>query len=356
MEELQDFLEKYKPVEYVEKEKNIFQIAGFPHYENVSSNVLAYFLKNTVVFKSLFSCISDDIFECNIKNITREEQTESGKRIDILINTDKIIIGIENKINAWLNNPMEDYYDHLQRLARNENKEWMFIILSKSKVEKNEKYVNILYSDFAVALRKNYSQLLNSLGYRYFFFLNEYIENIESFNGGLYMNNEFVEIAKQNSNLKKIEQIITEGESLRSELVKIAYRILDDLRKYNKPFNVWPRPYTEPNKIFAIAAFDNYVLTDKNYNFVIDVRVKVDGFEIRIFERNGRFFDDEFQEILAEILSDLYEKFETEYDPDDMGAYYKDKIKLEDYDKLIGILEQILDAFDKYIKSEKNGV
>jgi hypothetical protein len=344
MEEIEEFLKKYKLVEYVEKEKNIFQIAGFPHYENVSSNVLAYFLKYPIVFESLLNCIEKDRFpydisECN--DVAREEYTKEGKRIDILIKTDKVIIGIENKINDPVNdpaesNPLDDYYEHLKELAG--SKEWKFIVLSKTKVQESEDYINILYSDFATELRKNYSELLKSLGHRYFFLLNEYIENIESFNGGLYMNNEFVEIAKQDGNLEKIEQIMVEGPRLRSELISIANRILDDLKEHNKSFkNIWV--YKQPNQIFGTAVFQDCIL--ENYNFTIDVYVKPTGFEIQIFERHD-LFDEAFEEILAEILPNL-----DEYDVDDR-AYYNEKIKLEEYDKLMDLLKQILDDFNKY--------
>jgi hypothetical protein len=355
MEGLEEFLKQYKLVEYVEKEKNIFQIAGFPHYENVSSNVLAYFLKYPIVFESLLNCIEKDRFpydisECNIENITREKSTKERKRIDILINTDKVIIGIENKIDDPVNdptvsNPMNDYYEYLKELAKKENKAWKFIVLSKIKVEESENYINILYSDFAKELRKNYSELQKGLGDRYFLLLNEYVENIESFNGGLYMNNEFVEIAKQDGNLKKIEQIMSEGVRLRDGLQKFTDRILDDLKKDNKYFKtVWVDKY--PNRIFATVFFQDCFLTDKKYNVSITVHVAVYGFEITIYEQEDQF-DDEFDEILGEILQGLDEQYDVLDEGFGDRACYK-VIKLEDYDKLIELLKQIFDAFNKY--------
>jgi hypothetical protein len=50
------------------------------------------------------------------------------------------------------------------------------------------------------------------------------------------------------------------------------------------------------------------------------------------------------------ILPDLNEK----YDISDR-AYYKDKMELDEYDKLIFILKKILNAFGKYIESKNYG-
>ena len=48
MEEIQFFLKKYKLLEIKKVDLNFFQIAGFPHYENVSSNILNFFYKTNL--------------------------------------------------------------------------------------------------------------------------------------------------------------------------------------------------------------------------------------------------------------------------------------------------------------------
>jgi hypothetical protein len=107
-DELEKFLEEYYIVEKKEYNPNIFEISGFPHYENVFSNVFAFFLgKCNFILKAFLKCINNINIEFNVEydgviNIHREERTESGKRIDIVINTNRFVIGIENKIHAPL--------------------------------------------------------------------------------------------------------------------------------------------------------------------------------------------------------------------------------------------------------------
>jgi hypothetical protein len=70
------------------------------------------------------------------------------------------------------------------------------------------------------------------------------------------------------------------------------------------------------------------------------------GFVITVLERNQRF-DGKFKSILEEIVPDLNEK----YTITDKTYYKKDQINLEEYDKLLSVLKQILAAFGKYTES-----
>ena len=350
MEEIENFLKEYKYLEYKKVDLNFFQIAGFPHYENVSSNILKYYLDNNFVFKAFSNCIllNYDLANDNVEYIEREYGTENYKRIDIVVSTNKYIIGIENKIYAVLNNPIEDYISTLKNLAEKEKKEYILVILSKNKVEKDERYKNILHTDFSAEVKKYYPELLNNLGHRYFLLLTEYLANIDSLEGAYYMNNEFVKIARTDENCKKIEQIMAEGERLRKDLIDTASRILNDLYEDNKVFaNTWV--YKEPGEIFGTAVFQDCFFAEEKYNFAIDVNVWVSGFEIVVFEREDRF-DEKFKHILGEIIPDL----EENYNIDDR-AFYKEEIELEEYDKLLFILKEIINNFNKYVESKKYG-
>jgi hypothetical protein len=380
MEDIRDFLKTYQLREHKEVEKNFFQIAGFPHYENVSSNVLSfYFKKSDFVLKSFLNCISvdgedesvdgEDKIEYipsidSVEDVIREDGTENRKRIDIVVYTNRYIIGIENKINAGLYNPIDDYYSYLKDKAKEKDKKPILIVLSKNKIELNIKYENILcknilYKDFSTELKEYYPALLDSLGYKYFFFLTEYIANIEFLEGGSFMkimNNEFFKIAKQDDNLAKIEDILKGVQSLRDDLADIARQIGNDLEEDHKSFE-HSGIYQPNNGLYAAAVFQNCFLTDKTgkkYNFTIDVGVVVSEFVISIFERGGGKLKPEFRNILGEILP-ITEKYDLYNRDFPNRACYNDTIKLEEYDKLIEILKGIFKAFDKYIESKKSG-
>jgi hypothetical protein len=348
MKTMQSFLSEYSLLALKKVEPNFFQIAGFPHYENVSSNVLQFFLSNNLVVKSLLDCMGLEYNPAHdfVVYIKREAATEDNKRIDILISTNKYIIGIENKVNAGLNNPVGEYGSFLKNLAKKEGKEPVFFVLSKKAVEANPEYKNILHRNFSQEVKKHYPELLNDFGYRHFLFLTEYITNMDSFEGVYCMNNEFIEIAKRDGNLEKIEQIMSEGERLRNDLLKLTAQILDDLRG-NKSFKTtWV--HREPGEFSGTAVFQDCFLTEGNYNATIDVKVTVSGFEVYIFERKDTS-DENFKNVLHTILPNLY----TDYVVSDKARYkYKDTINLDEYDKLLSMLREILASFDKYIANK----
>ena len=96
------------------------EIAGYPHFENVCSNILAFYLQpnnehgfGTLFLDVLASLIDEEIvIDGQNVDIRREELTKKGNRIDLVIESDNYIFGIENKIYADPYNPFEEYAEH----------------------------------------------------------------------------------------------------------------------------------------------------------------------------------------------------------------------------------------------------
>jgi len=343
MDNIMDFLNNYSLLKCKEVDLNFFRIAGFPHYENVSSNILRfYFEKCDIVLKAFLNCISPEYSRSInlIEKVEREEKTPKNKRIDIVVYTNKYIIGIENKINANLNNPIDDYSNHLYDKAQKECKEYLLIVLSKKEIKSNTKYKNILYKDFSAELKKYYPELLNSLGYRYFSFLTEYIANIDLLEGGFFMNKEFVEIAKNNK--EKIIQIMNEGNHLRNDIKNMAYQIMNDFQEYSKSF-LEQSVEQEKDEICATVFFQNCNLHNSKYNVTIEVIVDVDGFEIQIYENNNQYNPEFANFLLKEILSPKEYKI-----TDSTRVNYNNELRIDEDEKLKNILIGIFKAFDDY--------
>ena len=106
-----NFLNKYKIIEIVRSKKNFFEISGFPHYEIVFNNVLAFFMNSdechnfgNLVFTSLLEILKEkniiNIIDDYTQYVIREESTINGKLIDILIMTIyAILCGQEDYVN-----------------------------------------------------------------------------------------------------------------------------------------------------------------------------------------------------------------------------------------------------------------
>ena len=76
-------------------EPTILEIAGYPHYENVASNILAFFLDpnsghgfEVAVLGSLLAASGTEVLDSDLDDVCvdREAPTESG-RIDLLVET-----------------------------------------------------------------------------------------------------------------------------------------------------------------------------------------------------------------------------------------------------------------------------
>src|SRR5215210_3875791 len=102
----------------IERPQTFMVIAGYPHYENVCSNFLAFFFDpegahglGSLFLDALCEALGLEAREIgsggNV-SIRREVNTEAGNRIDILITSDSFAVLIENKIFAAVFNPFDD--------------------------------------------------------------------------------------------------------------------------------------------------------------------------------------------------------------------------------------------------------
>src|SRR5205823_2033066 len=110
------------------------ELAGYPHYENVVSNLLAFFLLPTgqhqmrnLMLGSLLKCLDIEA-ELSSVAVEREIATTSG-RIDLLITSDTHVILIENKIYHHAdNNPFADYANYVR--GKHSNKIQKLVVLT----------------------------------------------------------------------------------------------------------------------------------------------------------------------------------------------------------------------------------
>ena len=101
------------------------EIAGYPHFENVCSNILSFYLQpsnehgfGTLFLDVLATLINEEtLTDGQDLAVRREELTKKGNRIDLVIESSNYIIGIENKIHAPVDNPFDDYSNHLESLS-----------------------------------------------------------------------------------------------------------------------------------------------------------------------------------------------------------------------------------------------
>lgn len=102
------------------------EVAGYPHYENVCSNLLAFYLDpnaehemGTLVLESLLDLAPDQTQPVELNQITieREYSTAKNQRIDLVLEGSSHVISIENKVYHWLANDLAHYAETVESIA-----------------------------------------------------------------------------------------------------------------------------------------------------------------------------------------------------------------------------------------------
>lgn len=152
----------------VQPEKTIFSIGGRGHWENPTTEILAFFCDNNaahglgdLVLKSLFDCLDRKYHQAGYslkKKPERELVTPDGSRIDLLLESEDWVIVLENKIFHDQINPFKEYEAFVDQddIRFRQNKEYViFVVLSpEGKVAKgNERWVGISYENLISAIK-----------------------------------------------------------------------------------------------------------------------------------------------------------------------------------------------------------
>lgn len=197
---LDDFLRLLPEVSKVRR--NFMEIAGFPKWETVNSNLLAFYLDKTaehgfgdLFFKSLLKLINQEDNELYKSDyyVEREVYTTHGKYIDLVIKSVEVDKGgkhqwaivLENKIYADLYNDLEEYWISVDAYDK------QGVVLSVWDVKEQEKldellkkdmpYINILHKQLIEVVQKNHIDYFLEADDRHLMYLKEYISNVKSF-------------------------------------------------------------------------------------------------------------------------------------------------------------------------------
>lgn len=262
------------------KEKTFMDISGYPHYENVCSNILAFYFNpneehqmNELVLLSLVKVLQNkgiDIdFNNNNINIQREYITQNGNRIDLVIQTNNFVIGIENKLDASVYNDLQDYASTLNKL----NTKSIKILLSlheNTKVVENTEFVNITYQEFFIQLKEDLNNIQNTDN-KWYVFLQEFIKNLENVEGELEMEEEIINWLK--ANRKEIEEF--------DKVREIAYKSMEKTQEKLKTL-LEDRLKVSYIKIWK-GTNDISCYIDSPYKYHVDAKLNPSGWRLGVF-------------------------------------------------------------------------
>ena len=322
------------------RKKTFMDVSGYPHYENVCSNILAFYFNtieehnmNNLVINSLIKVLKNNniniepIKENDIVKVSREYTTLNGNRIDIVLENDDFVIGIENKLDATVYNDLTDYANTINSI----NKKSVKILLSlhdNSKICKNTEFINITYSELCNQLNidlLNYQDNNN----KWYIFIKEFIKNLENYEGESEMEEEILNWLKENKKeleeLNEIKQIAMKSmdrkeeelknlleEKLNVDFIKIwkgntemgCY--IDSPKKYHVDATLNPEGWKIGLFTWSVANNNKIkqILQNSHYNIIED-----DGQHRWLFKFN---YDIHIEEVLKKVI-EIYEYIENKF-------------------------------------------
>ena len=241
-----DFAELIKEVTKIELpdlEKTIFSIGCRGHYENPTSDILAFYLDpeaehqlGSLVLDSLFSALIKtlettpegkfdnqptqlsslkEIIEKKSINLaltpSREVSTENIKKIDLLLEGDDWVMVIENKIYAAQNNPFKKYEQFVENYKTTKDKIF-FVILSPEGNSINKKWIGLSYENFITKIEEKLgSEFILKPFNKWTVFLRDFILNLKQHTEREKMQTETLEFIGEN-----IEEVL----KFRREILK----------------------------------------------------------------------------------------------------------------------------------------
>ena len=284
-----------------ERLPTFMEVAGYPHYENVCSNILAFFFDpskphglGTLFLDALARVGGIKDQEGKISgnvHIHREKRTDAGNFIDILIQSDNHAILIENKIFAGTDyNPLDDYAKHLSSLQQ--SYKCKFLLTLKPVGEDPESEIghgfrNITYEQFVHEIRGLLEDDIAGADTRYLTFMLDFLNTLDYLQGGMVMNPEFVKFLASRSG--DVNDFLTEirnfKDELRTKVTELGNNKLLDVASYS---NVKQWKYRDKVGLFDIlvheiesSSFENKISVDtiidpKGWRVNISLRGKSD--------------------------------------------------------------------------------
>lgn len=256
-----------------ERRPTFFSIAGFPHYENVLSNVYQFFFDTSGPHKLGSLCIDALGDVLNEKSGTapwpeyalrrtharRELRTDNDKRLDILLHNGPVenewqsadvAILIENKVYHWLANDLGEYWDFVEKQNPNCKKKGVVLGLKRELIPEpwNENWLAVTHLEWAQAVEKRLGSLVYRAEPRYATLLLELVENIRAMTNANESFNATMQFVQQN--MTAIQRI----EALREELF---FQIPNVIREALPGFEIYSPKSAQEEAWLTATPFTN---------------------------------------------------------------------------------------------------
>ena len=333
-------LQEYDSLPEIEHSKSIFDVAGYPHYENVCSNILAFYLdpSNEHGLGNLFLTALMELFgegnpDPDSILINREVTTKNGGRLDLLIETETQMIGIENKIRHVLNNDLADYSRSLEAWAKPNQLEVVKILLSIKKEKVSSGFKLIKYEQLWEKIREYMGKHITTSSQKWLLYLADFMSTIDNLMG-------------DDMEFNKIDQFFIENEDRIRSLISDRNKFLTKLHDRIKQLEALMELHTECTNRWIYnktCLVHDFILSGNKIAF--DFFISPKGWKLIVWGRNkdSRSYLTELMSTkpLSSIQSEMYG-----------NRYIIDRFDLDANLDTIG--QKLLVWFEKLFQAQSN--
>jgi hypothetical protein len=142
IKQIQKTTDEFRKLPIIEREKTVFDIGTRGHFENPTTDVLAFFCNGTEQH-SMDNLVADSMVTLLNRfpkteiptsqspvSPQRAAFTDNNKRIELLLSTDSYLIVIEAKVGHYQLNPFDEYESYADKLAAEQGNEAFYVVLS----------------------------------------------------------------------------------------------------------------------------------------------------------------------------------------------------------------------------------
>jgi hypothetical protein len=278
--------------------QTFLEIAGYPHLENIASNILEFFFDTqeehqfeTLFLESLLETAGQTFnpADLDVDSTEREAFTQANTRLDLVISTPTLLIGIENKLFHQVNNDFKIYGKHLHEQAK--ERKVICILLSLYPVARTaalNDFIPITYVEFFDNIRKNMGRFVVEANQRYVPLLFDFMQTVEHLQQEKTMaDQEFrTWIVNHHDEIKNLLQEIRQYKRYLRDQVKILQTRIDVAKHKNSGLKITAWLYEPTNlSVSRLLVYD--FVTSEKLEFAIEVVIHPDNWEVNIVSRES---------------------------------------------------------------------
>ncbi len=302
LEQITHLLNGLKSLPPLRKQEQTFmEIAGYPHFENVCSNILQFYLQpsnehgfGSLLLDSLFTLIDEEVvIDGQNIDVRREEPTIDSKRIDLVIESDDFVLGIENKIFAGFYSPFYKYAEHLDKYLQKDRQVYK-VLLSIFPVDtlkvKLHGFKPITYQLLFEKVIANIGSYFLTSREPHTIFFRDFIQTIQNLQEATSMDEtRLLYFADNHQSISTLFAEAIEMQKDMSKKVKELNEVVLSLAKFSNIDKLIESKFFFPSPSNRLGAGSCYTFhTSGSFSLQLDVMLNPKGWYLQFFNRTDR--------------------------------------------------------------------